>query len=245
MNCEKCQELLSDFLDSALTPEEQATLDAHFGECLSCFSAHDELNSIVSFCRENRADYDAPPNERALWLRIQNTIEADRVRASAASAVAAANSPRENLWTRLINRSWELSFSQMAMAVAAIVIAVSLATAFSLRRMQNDSINSPATASVNGTERQNTAPMMFAATGPNIRSVSQQLDYWQQRVDERKARWSAQRREDFDLNLKVIDQTVEENLRYLKEHPHDEISEEMLNAALSDKVELLREFSDL
>ena len=42
----------------------------------------------------------------------------------------------------------------------------------------------------------------------------------------------------------VLDQSVKESLDDLQKNPHDEVAEEMLNVALRDKVELLREFSE-
>src|ERR687883_2043612 len=91
MNCEKCQELLSDFLDEAMTDADRAAFNVHLEECLPCYNVHAELNSIVSFCRDHRGEYDAPPNERALWLRIRNTVESEFAGASAqASAQPAA-----------------------------------------------------------------------------------------------------------------------------------------------------------
>lgn len=246
MNCEKCNELLGDFLDGALSHEEQAMLNAHFEECLSCFTTHDELNSIVSFCRENRGQYEAPPNELALWLRIRNTIEAESGRSTAAVAAANRSTGREHWWSRWMNRSWELSFSQMATAVAAIAVAVSLATAISLSRIQNIPATSTASTNPAGPGARTPAALVSGAGGNmRVRGISQDIDYWQQRVDERKARWSSQRREDFELNLKVIDEAVQERLKELEVNPHDEITEQMLNAVLNNKVELLREFSDL
>ena len=244
MNCEKCQELLSDFLDGALSREEQSLMRAHFEECRSCFTTHEELNGIVGFCREHRGEYDAPPNERSLWLRIRNTVEAES--ASAATASAARSAGREHWWSRWMNRSWELSLSQMAMAVAAIVVAVSLATAVSLHRMQNNqSTSTTMTANAINSDAKPTTTIALNGSNLPVRGISQEIDYWQQRVDERKVRWSPQRREDFELNLKVIDQAVQERLKDLKENPHDEMTEEMLNAVLNNKMELLREFSDL
>lgn len=247
MNCEKCNELLGDFLDGALSHEEQAMLRAHFEECLSCLTTHDELDSIVSFCRENRGQYEAPPNERALWLRIRNTIEAEMGHSTAAAAAGASQSNgREHWWSRWMNRSWELSFSQMATAVAAIVVAVALATAVSLSRMQNNPNASTTAANPTGSGmRTPTSLVSGSGANLNVRGISRDIEYWQQRVNERKARWSSQRREDFELNLKVIDEAVQERLKELDEHPHDEMTEEMLNAVLNNKVELLREFSDL
>ena len=52
-------------------------------------------------------------------------------------------------------------------------------------------------------------------------------------------------RETFDRNLAVIDQTVNESLNTLSKNPRDEVSEEMLNAALNEKLSLLKEFAAL
>ena len=60
-----------------------------------------------------------------------------------------------------------------------------------------------------------------------------------------KARWNAQMRETFDRNLQVIDRAVNDSLSELNRNPHDEVSEEMLNAALNEKLALLKEFSDV
>jgi hypothetical protein len=37
---------------------------------------------------------------------------------------------------------------------------------------------------------------------------------------------------------------VNDSRQQLKQNPHDEISEEMLNAALNEKMELLKDFSE-
>jgi hypothetical protein len=73
----------------------------------------------------------------------------------------------------------------------------------------------------------------------------QVINYWNQRVELNKARWSAEMRETFDRNMKVIDQTVADSLNELNRNPHDEVSEQMLNEAMNDKLALLKEFSDL
>ena len=76
MNCEKCQDLISEFLDGSISQQDRTNLSSHFDECLHCADVRDDLNSIVEFCRTQRGQYEAPPNERALWLRIRNMIEA-------------------------------------------------------------------------------------------------------------------------------------------------------------------------
>jgi hypothetical protein len=78
-----------------------------------------------------------------------------------------------------------------------------------------------------------------------MRQQQQMIDYWNQRVEMNKVRWSPQMRATFDRNLKVIDQAVNDSLSDLNKSPHDEVSEEMLNAAINEKLAMLKEFADL
>jgi hypothetical protein len=233
MNCDKCHGLISDFLDGALSQEEQHTLSLHLDECLDCADVRNDLESIVGFCRSQRGQYTAPPNEKALWLRIRNMIEAE------GAASVAAQAPARRNWTSWIGRTWELSFPQLAAATAAIVLIVSLSTVVGLRRWQSGGVNT-----VSGP-----VDSSLSVAAENLRSrVSQQqhaINYWNQRVEYNKARWSPQMRETFDRNLKVIDDTVNTSFDNLSRNPHDEVSEEMLNAALNEKLSLLKEFAEL
>jgi anti-sigma factor RsiW len=233
MNCEKCQVLISDFLDGSLSGQDQSTLNAHLDECLSCAEVRNDLQSILGYCQANRGDYTAPPNEKALWLRIRNVIEAD------ASAAAAKPAPvaRRSGW---FSRSWELSFPQLAASVAAIVLIVVLSTIVGLRRYQTGEVSKAAGNSGD-------ANLSLAANSVRDRFSQQQqmISFWNERVEYNKARWSPQMRETFDRNLQVIDQAVNENLNNLGQNPHDEVSEEMLNSALNEKLALLKEFAEL
>lgn len=231
MNCEKCQDLIGDFLDGALSHEDQAKLSSHLEECLDCGDVRNDLQAIVGFCRANRGEYTAPPNERALWLRIRNMIDA-----------GAGNPPpvaRKSSWSNWLGRSWELSFPQLAASAAAIVLVVSLSTVVGLRRWQSGDAQFKGSA----------GDASFNAAAANVRDrVSQQqqlISYWNQRVEFNKARWNPGMRETFDRNLKVIDQAVNESFDALTLNPHDEVSEEMLNAALNEKLSLLKEFAAL
>lgn len=248
MNCEKCQELLSDFLDGALSDEQHSTLSLHLEECLSCYQTRSELDSIVSYCRDHRGEYDAPPNERALWLRIRNTIESQQPSGLRALATGSpAKTGHAASWlTRLFNRQWELSLPQVAAAVAAIAIVVSFATAFGLRSMQSSVI--PATAASTNDSSGKTMAITESYPGSlddRMKQQQQLVEYWNRRVEQRKALWSAQTREAFERNLQVIDQSVAAYREELQRNPHDELSEEMLNTAMNEKMDLLREFSDL
>src|SRR5215510_15707344 len=77
MNCEQCQELIHDLIDGSLSQRDEFTLNTHLNQCLDCESVRHDVASIVSFCQSHRGEYQARPNERALWLRIRNVIEAE------------------------------------------------------------------------------------------------------------------------------------------------------------------------
>jgi anti-sigma factor RsiW len=235
MNCEQCQDLISDLLDGALSHEDQSTLNSHLEECLGCADVRNDLHSIVDFCRIQRGAYVSPPNEKALWQRIRNVIEAG-ARPGALTALPA----RRRFWSDSVGRSWELSLPQLAASAAAIVLVVSLSTAVGLRRWQSGE-----TAKVK-TPAGDASLSVAAANVRNRISQQQQLiSYWNQRVEFNKARWNPQMRETFDRNLKVIDQAVNDSVDALSHNPHDEVSEEMLNAALNEKLSLLKEFAEL
>lgn len=228
MNCETCQELIHDLIDGSITQRDEFTLNTHLKQCLDCESVRQDLASIVGFCRTQRGEYEAPPNERALWLRIRNAIEAELP-----SRVTVETAPRPSFLSRLMGHSWELSFPQLAASTAAIVLLVSLATVVGLRRWGGYA--TPAT------------PVQVEASNVNDRfwQRRQVIDYWNQRVELNKARWSPEMRETFERNMKVIDDAVANSLNDLSRNPHDEISEQMLNESLNDKLALLKEFSDL
>lgn len=228
MNCETCQELIHELVDGSISQRDEFTLNTHLKECLDCESVRQDLASIVGFCRTQRGQYEAPPNEHAMWLRIRNTIEAELP-----SRVTANSERRGSFFGRLIGQSWELSLPQLAASAVAIVLLVSLATVVGLRRWGGYGV-------------QAALPQVEASNIDDRFSQRRQvIDYWNQRVELNKARWSPEMRETFERNMKVIDQTVADSLNELKRNPHDEVSEQMLNESLNDKLSLLKEFSDL
>ena len=228
MNCETCQELIHDLIDGSITQKDEFVLNTHLKECLDCESVRQDLASIVGFCRTQRGQYDAPPNEQAMWLRIRNVIEAELP-----ANVLRNEQPQRSFFERWFSRSWELSLPQLAASTVAIVLLVSLATVVGLRRWGGFSVpgSAPQTEASNLNDR--------------FLQRRQVIDYWNQRVELNKARWSPEMRATFERNLKVIDQAVSDSLNELNRNPHDEISEQMLNESLNDKLALLQEFSDL
>jgi hypothetical protein len=161
-------------------------------------------------------------------LRIRNVIEVDRANAAAAVEIPRETVPKRSWWSR----SWELSFPQLASLTVAIVFVVALVTIVGLRRWQS-------------TTPGDSRPFVNASVSERVWQRQQVINYWNQRVELNKARWSAQMRETFDRNMGVIDQAVSDSMNELNRNPHDEVSEQMLNEALNDKLVLLKEFSDL
>ena len=230
MNCERCQELIGDLIDGTLSGADKSALESHLDECLDCVSVRNDLTAILGFCREHRGEYEAPPNERALWLRIRNVIEAET---ASSNSVAANNAvTKKSAGGGWFSRSWELSLPQLAAFTAAIVVFVSIATTVGVRRWQ---------ASTTGT----TEPVVAGTINQRFWKRQQVINYWNRRVELNRARWSSEMRATFDRNMSVIDQAVTESVNDLNRNPHDEVSEQMLNEALNDKLALLKEFSDL
>jgi hypothetical protein len=229
MNCEKCQELVSDLLDGYLNRQDELLLNRHLEQCLDCAEVRTDLESIVGFCRAHKGEYDAPPNEKALWLRIRNIIDSENQVLARASGYFEAKRKSSTGW---LNRRWEISLPQLAASVAGIVLVVSLSTAVVLRR--GETVSNP-----------EIVPHEDSNINSRTWQQQQAINYWNQRVELNKARWSQDMRDTFERNLQVIDQAVNNSLGELNRNPHDEVSEEMLNAALNEKLALLKEFADL
>jgi len=228
MNCETCQELIHDLVDGSITQSDEFTLNTHLKECLDCDSVRRDLASIVGFCRTQRGQYDAPPNEQAMWLRIRNVIEAELPNNAIANL-----EPRRSFFSRLMGRSWELSLPQLAASTVAIVLLVSLVTVVGLRRW--------------GGYRVAPAPEQVEASNVNdlIEQRRQVIDYWSQRVELKKAQWSPNIREKFDRSMAVIDQAISDATDDLKRNPHNETSELIFHESMNRKLALLESVSDL
>ena len=203
MNCEKCQELIGDLVDGSLSREDAATLNQHLEDCLvlrRCAQRSPVDRELLSAAART---VQCSAKRGALWLRIRNVIEAENT--TLASCYRPA--PQPGIFPAWLSRSWELSVPQLAAAVAALVVVVSLATAVGIRRMESSGA---------GNREQRYAgevlPLPEATFAIDISQQQQAINYWNQRVELNKARWNQQMRETFDRNLQVIDQAVNDSL---------------------------------
>jgi hypothetical protein len=233
MNCEKCQEQLSEFLDGMLDHSEHAAVGAHLASCVACDAAREDFHAIIAVARDARGQLFAPADERALWLRVREEVEAEGGPARTARAAGAAAG--SGFWSRLFGRRFEFSLPQLAAGAAALVVAAGSLTALGVRYASTDARPERA-ASVRRVVSDDTYPRTY------VEQHEASLRYWEQRVEARRASWNPRMRASFDRSVLVLDASVKDSLDDLQKNPHDEVAEEMLNTALRDKVELLREF---
>ncbi|MCP9495490.1 MAG: zf-HC2 domain-containing protein [Pyrinomonadaceae bacterium MAG19_C2-C3] len=266
MDCQKCHELLSDFLDNSLTGDDSNLLSVHLKECLSCDEAHRELGDITALARTDYAETYAPHNSRTLWLRIREQVEGDVDWAEQAAQTLTHQTTvnptsryltHESWWSRVWNARWEVSAPQTA-AFASVMLVVAMITAFGLNGNRTSLDEADATTTSDVASRNFAAPQMnlvgnSSATSPQARRIGYEdyvrqqqaeAEYWMQRVATRKARFTPQLLDSYERSLASLDQTVAESLDELRRNPQDEISVEILNHALQEKAELLKEFSE-
>jgi hypothetical protein len=245
MNCEQCQEFISAFLDNDLDEKVSASVQTHLALCVQCAKICEDFAVILDFCREQPIAKVLPPNSQALWCRISNTIET-----GINSEHAQKNNQQETKRQRF-PRVWKLSFSQMASTVLGIALVSSLLTVAGIKNYSATGENPAIVSSAEPNAFEKILGRFgLIETAQNVRQrrIEQQqaaIEYWNKRVEARRMQWDNHLREAFDRNLNEINQAVDEYTLILQENPQDELSGEMLDSTLNEKMELLREFSDL
>ncbi|HEX8368382.1 MAG TPA: zf-HC2 domain-containing protein [Pyrinomonadaceae bacterium] len=244
MNCENCQNFLSSFLDGDLDEVNSSNVKAHLALCTECAEICEDFASIIGFCGSPSNTEIPPPNSQALWCRINNIIETE---IKPELEIVSAPKPGSRL-SLLWNRTWSLSFTQAFSAVMGVAVISSLLTVIGIKNFVL-SANSEAGAT----------PSMFekvlgqvgvietpqATREKRLKEQQVAIEYWNKRVETRRQQWDKNIRAAFERNLSEIDQAVNEYNQILETNPQDEISSEMLDTTLNEKMELLRQFSEL
>ncbi len=237
MNCERCQELISVYLDNELGSQVSSDIQTHLAVCDACAKVCEDFAMILDFCNLDETDHSLPPNSKALWCRINNLIETE----------IAAETPQENRKEKVI-RNWQFSFSQVFASILGIALVSSLLTVVVVKNYSAPSDVS-ANASPSVFERALGKVGIIETTQQTrenrIKEQQAAIDYWNKRVEAKRRNWDNYLREAFDRNLNEINQVVFEHDRILQENPQDDLSGEMLDSALNEKMELLREFAEL
>lgn len=248
MNCDQCQEQISLFIDGELEAKTSADVQIHLAVCAECAELFEDFAEIVGLCTEKRAEEASLPNSQALWCRISNVIETE-ARAELEKPAPVPQAKR-GLFGRLWNYTWQLSGAQMVSSILGIALVSSLLTVVGIKNAESDG-NVPRAHSASPSmfqaalSRVGLAETAQQARERQIRERQATIEYWNQRVESRRAQWDKQLREAFDRNVSEIDQVVFEYKRVLQQNPQDDLTGEMLDSALTEKMELLREFSEL
>ena len=242
MNCEDCQQNISPHLDGELDEVSSASIRTHLSVCAPCAKLYEDFAVILESCRDGAPSEIIPPNSQALWCRINNLIESE------VSQEPPIEAPRKT-W---LSRGWNLTFSQATAGVLAIAFISSLLTVVGIRNYFEPSGEDFTSRSDTS---QTTLEKILSKVGlvetpqqARERRMKEQqaaIDYWTKRVSERRNQWDAKMRDAFDRNLNLIDESVSEYTTILQQNPDDDLTGEMLDTVLNDKMDLLREFSDL
>lgn len=240
MNCEECKNLISVFMDNELDPPRAAAVRMHLAVCLECARVCEDFASILDVCTTESPSDLVPPNSRALWCRINNIIENQSKPVTQRAA------------EQVEGRFWQLSFTQLAAAVLCIAVVSSLLTVVAIRNYMQPAASDFITRSA---ETQSTFEKVLSRVGlvdtpqqSRARRLKEQnaaIEYWNTRVQTRRVQWDRMTRDAFDRNLQVIDESVSEYTMLLQHDPEDDLSGEMLDSVLNEKMNLLRDFSDL
>ncbi len=242
MNCDRCQELLSEYLDEGLDGAESVEVRDHLAICPQCAEVFEDIAMLVDVSRLESDENAVPPNPQALWLRINNILE-NEAREEAAKAQKAKAEAGSS------GRRWSLSFAQVGAAVAGIALVSSLLTFIGIRQYSqpgDDLAERPEPTIVDRVMgKLGLVETPAEQVKRKMRDREAAIEYWNNRVQARRSQWDAHLRDAFDRNLNEINQAVAEYTLILEQDPQDQLSGDMLDTALNEKMELLREFSEL
>lgn len=240
MNCEECKNLISPLLDNELDKTQAIEVRTHLGLCADCQRMCEEFTAIMDASAAEASAELLPPNSQALWCRINNIIESE-----AKPEPAVETAPQRG-------RFFHLSWTQLGAALVCIAMISSLLTVVAIRNY-SEPPESDLTARSSAT--QTTFEKVLSRVGlmetpqqareRRLREQNAAIEYWDSRVQTRRAQWDRATREAFDRNLQVINDSVNEYTLILEQNPEDDLSGEMLDSVLSEKMNLLRDFADL
>ena len=224
-------------MDDELDEQRAAEVATHIAVCETCARYCEEMSSILDVCTSEAPSQLVPPNSKALWCRINNIIESEQK-----AAPPTVEQPKGR---------WRFSFWQVSAAVMGVALISSVLTVVAIR-----SYVKPAAGDL--TTRSSAQTLFDKALGKiglvetpqqarerRLKEQQAAIEYWNARVQARRDQWDRMTRDAFDRNLQVIDESVHDYTMILQQDPEDELSGEMLDSVLNDKMNLLRDFSDL
>jgi hypothetical protein len=240
MTCDECQQNISQFLDNELDEKMSMYVQTHLSVCAECAKVCEDFAVILDSCTVEKPAELLPPNSQALWCRINNIIESE------AKREPVDPEPPKGWFGR------SFTFSQVGSAVLGIAVISSLLTIVGIKNYYEPTAEDYTSRS---SASQTTFEKVLSKVGltdtpqqARMRRLQEQqaaIDYWNKRVQARREQWDNKMRDAFDRNLNEIDQAVTEYTVILEQDPQDDLSGEMLDSTLTEKMNLLRAFSEL
>ena len=237
MNCDECKNLISVFLDDELDEQRAADVATHIAVCETCAHYCGDMSSILDVCTLEAPSELVPPNSKALWCRINNIIESEQN-----AAPPTVEQPKGR---------WRFSFWQVGAVVMCVALVSSILTVVAIRSYWQPAAGDLTTRSSAQTLFDKALSKIGLVETPQqarerrLKEQQAAIEYWNARVQARREQWDRMTRDAFDRNLQVIDESVNDYTMILQQDPEDELSGEMLDSVLTDKMNLLRDFSDL
>ena len=226
-------------MDNELEESRAVAVRTHLAACTECARVCEDFASILDVCTTESPSELVPPNSQALWCRINNIIESE-----VKPAPLPGEQPR--------GRFWRLSFGQLTAAVLGIAVISSLLTVVAIRNyMQPEAVDFTTRSAATQTTFEKVLSKVGLMETPQqardrrLKEQQAAIEYWNARVQTRRVQWDRVTRDAFDRNMQVIEDSVNEYTMILQLDPEDELSGEMLDSVLNDKMNLLRDFSDL
>lgn len=227
-------------MDNELNETSSMSVQTHLSVCAECAKVCEDFAVILDSCTFEKSAEPLPPNSQALWCRINNIIESE------AKREPVVPEPPKGWFGR------SFTFSQVGSAVMGIAVISSLLTIVGIKNYYEPTTEDYTSRS---SASQTTFEKVLSKVGltdtpqqARMRRLQEQqaaIDYWNKRVQARREQWDNKMRDAFDRNLNEIDQAVTEYTVILEQDPLDDLSGEMLDSTLTEKMNLLRAFSEL
>ncbi len=227
-------------MDNELDEMMSMSVQTHLSVCAECAKVCEDFAVILDSCTVEKPAEFLPPNSQALWCRINNIIESE------AKREPFVPEPPKGWFGR------SFTFSQVGSAVLGIAVISSLLTIVGIKNYYEPTAEDYTSRS---SASQTTFEKVLSKVGltdtpqqARMRRLQEQqaaIDYWNKRVQARREQWDNKMRDAFDRNLNEIDQAVTEYTVILEQDPQDDLSGEMLDSTLTEKMNLLRAFSEL
>ncbi|MBI3649656.1 MAG: zf-HC2 domain-containing protein [Acidobacteria bacterium] len=225
MNCQECEEIISDYVDGALEPGAQTKIEHHLANCEACRAVRDDLLQIVHFSKQ--LPLHIPTSD--LWSRIQTEIEAEQPKTWWARSKARL----QNLY----GRDFKFSIPQFAAIAAACIIVAAIGVVV----WQKNNSQVPQFANAAPADNQLQTKL---ANDPSFQEFEQTIKQLKESVEQRKDTWGPELRLSFERNMTSIDQSLNDCRQLLSRNPNDETCKELLKNAYSEKVRVLQGFAN-